>query len=198
MKQCPICHIKMKRTKHEGFGIDKCPNCSGHLVRKIRLKGIKKTRKKTLKELKELAAIFKGSTLKNVKCPHCFIRMRKKHFLRPVDIELDLCPRCQAVWLDAGELAMLQIAYESSSKLKDAEMLKKRYMEFEASPERKKRFRKNLAKMRKGPSSILSAFGEGIKEHVYEVMHLITSSIARAKFPHVFILPALYKLFRNK
>ena len=74
--------------------------------------------------------------------------MRKIHEKRvPVDICLDLCRECDLVWLDGGELAILQLLFEGSKKGMNAEAMRRRAAAFEASPERMQRFKENLDRL---------------------------------------------------
>ena len=79
-------------------------------------------------------------------------------------VEFDTCRNCGAFWFDAGELAMVQQAYEAGPRRKQAEIMKQRYAEMEASPERRARFEKNLAAMPKGPDGLIGAIGQGLTE----------------------------------
>ena len=64
-----------------------------------------------------------------------------------IELEIDECRHCEYVWLDGGELALLQLGYQATSKFIDAQEFKRRMEELEASPERKAQFEKRLAKL---------------------------------------------------
>ena len=52
-------------------------------------------------------------------CPHCHDQpMRRRFFSRKRAIEIDECPACAGVWLDAGELARIraEVAALSSAR----------------------------------------------------------------------------------
>ena len=47
-------------------------------------------------------------------CPRCGHPAMTRHFYSPQrSVELDECPKCGGVWLDAGELATIRAQYES-------------------------------------------------------------------------------------
>jgi Zn-finger nucleic acid-binding protein len=166
MKSCPNCRVALERATYEGVAVETCPACGGHLVVQRRLEGIKRNPSTPTEQLKAEATGFAGSTSGRVTCPACFSEMKKERPRGPVEIELDVCPSCGAVWLDPGELAMIQLAHELSTQSKDAEEFKQRHRELEADPERKARFERNLARMREGQESYLDAIGEGLAEGV--------------------------------
>ena len=74
--------------------------------------------------------------------------MRKKAADLPLlNIDLDICPGCSLAWLDGGELALLQLVYEASTKFLNAKELKKRLQELDASPKRKAEYEARLSKL---------------------------------------------------
>jgi len=111
MKSCPNCSVNLGRTVYEGVAVEVCPSCGGHLVSQARLTGIQRNPATPAEQLKAEAESFVGSTAHPVTCPACSRAMKKERTKQPVLIEFDVCPSCQAVWLDPGELAMLQLAY---------------------------------------------------------------------------------------
>jgi len=73
---------------------------------------------------------------------------------------LDVCRSCSLVWLDGGELALVQLGYESSAIFAEAQEMKRRMAQLEASPNRKAAFEENLARLPVEPSPVEEAVAE--------------------------------------
>jgi Zn-finger nucleic acid-binding protein len=114
-----------------------------------RLESIKRITRKSLNELKaEASAEFRGSNPGCVRCPYCHMRMSKQPIKLPVlALQMDVCCACSIVWFDGGELALAQLGYEATPGFADAQEMKRRMAELQASPDRKAAFEKNLAKL---------------------------------------------------
>ncbi len=162
MKKCPICDVALEREVYEGFPIDSCPSCSGCLVRQSGVEGIKRTRQVDSAELVAEAQTFESSTQGDVTCPACFRMMEKCTTLGFPKVEFDCCDGCTSIWFDPGELAMLQLTYEASSKGLAQTDMRARAEDFENSPERKRRFEENLAKCSNESYSAMEAVTGGI------------------------------------
>ena len=112
------------------------------------VQGVSQKSKDDLK--KEAESQFSGSTTDRLKCPRCRRPMLKQSSNLPViELHTDVCHSCELVWLDGGELALLQLGYQATSKFLDTQEFKRRMEELEASPERKAQFEKNLAALPK-------------------------------------------------
>lgn len=156
---------------YEGFRVMHCSHCGGHLVPFQRLETIKRVDRKSRDELKaEATADFKASTSAVLKCPRCHMPMRKQAADLPVlELHTDVCHRCQLVWLDGGELALLQLGHQATGKFIDAQEFKRRMQELEASPECLARFEKNLAKLPEAGDPLEESLGEAV-EHLLEAI----------------------------
>lgn len=161
MKKCPACGVGLVREQYEGQVLDRCPECDGMLVKVFSLEGIKRARGRTEGDLEAEAGQFTASSHAEVQCPQCFRQMGKETTNDPPFVEYDRCPSCKVVWFDPGELAMLQLSYESTDAARDAEQYRQRLCEVEASPERKARFEQNVARLPEEDLSPLSAVGRG-------------------------------------
>ena len=162
MRKCPVCSVDLVPTDYEGFRVMQCTGCGGHLVPLQRFQSIKRVNRKSPDELKaEASSQFSASSLKTLRCPRCHMAMRKKRADLPVlDLQTDVCRRCELVWLDGGELALLQMGYQATSKFIDAQEFKRRMHELEASPERKARFEDALAKLPMAKDPLEEVLGE--------------------------------------
>ena len=162
MKKCPVCSIDLVNVDYEGFRLTHCTKCKGHLVPLRRLESIKRVEGKTEDELRaEASEQFQASSTKTLKCPRCRVFMKKEKIDLPVlDLQMDVCRKCELIWFDGGELALLQLGYQSKSSFLDAQEFKRRIQELDASPERKAEFEANLARMPAG----MDPLGEAMEE----------------------------------
>lgn len=164
----------MEAIACEGHRVQRCPRCRGHLLTTLSLEAIKRETRKPLEDLKrEAATHFSGSTIETVKCPVCLRAMTKQTILRPVEIQVDACSKCSRVWLDGGELAMVQLAFETSVTHKESEEMKRRVAELEANPARKERFERNCSMLDEGPSSVVDVIGKTLGDGVMLALRIV-------------------------
>jgi len=116
MLKCPACHVPLCGVEYEGQKVHVCPDCRGALVQEPRLERIKRRREQTWSAEEEgrvageVAAADKAAW---VPCPRCLVYMEKlKVSGAGHTFHLDRCVACQLIWLDPGELELLQIQYE--------------------------------------------------------------------------------------
>jgi Zn-finger nucleic acid-binding protein len=123
---------------------------------------IKRADHKSQDELKaEASSEFKADSHVTLQCPRCHMSMRKQSAGLPVlHVQTDVCHHCGVVWLDGGELALLQLGYQATNKSINAQKFKRRMAEIEASPERKARFEEDLARLPKAKDPLEDALGE--------------------------------------
>jgi Zn-finger nucleic acid-binding protein len=164
MRSCPNCSIPLTRATYEGITVDVCSECRGHLVEGVRLKGIQRKISTSHDQLLDQAKRYLGSSVHAIVCPACSSMMKKESTSSLIEFELDVCPSCHIVWLDGGELALLQIAYETTHQSKSAEEFKRRVRELELDPARKARFEHNLAQLPEGRDDLVEVFGETVGE----------------------------------
>ena len=133
-------------------------------MRLNKMVSIERLNHKTQEQLKsEASAEFSGSSSQRLRCPRCHLPMHKQAIDLPVlDLQYDICTGCSLVWLDGGELALVQLAYQSSSGFLNAQELKRRMQELEASPERKAIFRANLANLPETKHPVEEVLGEAL------------------------------------
>ena len=162
MKKCPACTFDLTQRAYEGFRILQCGQCFGHLVPVQRFEAIKRLEGKSLDELKdEVDSSLHEDCASHVKCPRCYRRMDKQTVDLPlVDFQTDLWRTWQLVWLDGGELALVQLAYQIRNNFIDAQELKRRMNELEATPDRKAQFEQNLANLPKAQNPLVEALEE--------------------------------------
>jgi Zn-finger nucleic acid-binding protein len=121
---CPKCSRPLNRTTYENVRVMQCDECFGYLVVRKRLMLIKSTRELGPEALhQEAHAEQTPDTEEQLRCPNCLVEVMRKERVRVADDEsfhLDVCRKCENVWLDGGELARLQIKFEQSAKAIEA------------------------------------------------------------------------------
>ncbi len=149
-RDCPICAVPLEPETYEGFPIRRCPHCHGTLLDAPRYQAIQSIPGKTLAELEaEAQAGFQGDNPQPIRCPRCHGAMDKRPLPVPGfdHLHFDLCRGCSLVWLDGGELALAQLAYQATPAFREKQEMKRRAAEREADPARKAAFEAALAKL---------------------------------------------------
>ena len=165
-RNCPICQVPLKPEAYEGFLILHCPQCQGHLIERDRFDAIQRIPQKTLAELEaEAKAGFTGDTASSLRCPRCQVTMTKRPLTVPgFNLNIDICLDCKLVWLDGGELALAQLAFQASPKFRDTQEIKQRAEALAADPDRKAAFDKAVAKLPKAKDPIRAGLDESFLE----------------------------------
>ena len=154
IRKCPVCRdVPLVRVAYEGFPVFKCPDCKGYLVEQRRVRSIERARGHGTEELVREAKEERQADSQEVRlCPRCHQRMQKRALPAPASCRVDVCESCRMVWFDGGELARLQLWYESTAKGRDEAALRERLKGM--SPQRRAEFERNLKKLpRRGGES---------------------------------------------
>ena len=157
-RDCPICAAPLEEETYEGFPILRCPQCQGTLVDLSRFEAIKSLPGKTLAELESEAQDgFAGDHPDPIRCPRCHLAMAKRPLPVPGfdNLHVDHCRGCTLVWLDGGELALAQLAYQATPAFREKQEMKRRAAERDADPERKAAFDEAIAKLPLDPHPFL-------------------------------------------
>lgn len=121
---CPVCQQPLGRTNYEGTRVLQCEKCAGYLVARRRLRLIRTSRQLSPEDLAaEAEGQHRPDSDAAIRCPKCRDRRMKKERVRMSEDEafmMDVCPKCDHVWFDGGELARLQIKFEKSAQAVDA------------------------------------------------------------------------------
>jgi Zn-finger nucleic acid-binding protein len=145
-KKCPVCGEPFERITYEGVGAMRCTGCGGYLINRNRLKGIQRRKQYPREALERSLEHTTRSNLESkVLCPKCRTPMQKNTHSFGVKLELDVCPDCQSVWLDPGELEQAQMEFEESLTAQDLERMKRTWQEM--SPERRRQFEINRERL---------------------------------------------------
>jgi Zn-finger nucleic acid-binding protein len=142
--RCPVCtDMELVRTPYEGIGVNLCPACHGFLLSSTAMKGIERN-PEMQQEVLESETQIMADSIQPVVCPKCRITMQKKNAPHSLNFNIDVCRSCNVIWLDAGELESIQLAYEASSSGQD-NIRRRKEME-NMSEERKLQLQKNINK----------------------------------------------------
>ena len=165
MKNCPLCNIPLNPIDYEDMRVFQCFKCRGHLMSLARLDGIKRANRKKTEALKaEASDDLTRDTDVRIACPRCHAWMTKEALDLPaLDLHADVCKPCQLVWLDGGELALIQLAYETSAKFLNNQQIKQRMRDINASPERKAAFEANLNRLPDSEDAVENTLGTADK-----------------------------------
>jgi len=117
--QCPACGRALTPRTVAGVAIDVCEGgCGGIWFDNRELRKLDDREEAAGEELLGLArdpavAVDHEATWN---CPRCDAQPMTRHFYSPQRaVEVDECPRCGGVWLDAGELATIRAQYASEA-----------------------------------------------------------------------------------
>ena len=169
-RDCPICQVPLEPETYEGFPIWRCPQCRGTLLDLSRYEAIQSVPEKTLAELEtEARDGFLGDHPAPIRCPRCHLAMGKQPLRVPGfdNLHLDFCRACSLVWLDGGELALAQLAYQASPKFRDTQEMKRRAEALAADPERKAAFDAAVAKLPERPSPVREGLNEAFRDALF-------------------------------
>ena len=167
-RSCPICSVPLAPVAYEGFQILRCPQCQGHLLDLSRYEAIRRIPHKTLAELEaEAQEGFAGDNPAPIRCPRCHVTMFKKPIAVPgFSLNTDVCRDCALVWLDGGELALAQLAYQATPAFRDVQEMKRRAEALDADPERKAAYDEAVAKLPEAPDP----FTVGLREAIFDAL----------------------------
>ncbi len=92
-----------------------CGECGGYWVGQVALKAIANRREMRFADaVKErfLQVALENDSTEPLLCMGCGKYMKKERFKDWDDILIDVCPSCEGIWLDAGEIEKIQIYWE--------------------------------------------------------------------------------------
>lgn len=149
MRKCPHCRCDLAPVTYEGHRILRCETCGGHLLSSSVRRGIEQTAGSTRPELAgEALARYRGRRTERIACPRCLRTMDRRSLGLPgVNADFDVCRDCDLLWLDGGELAMVQLNHEATAAFADSQEMRSRAAELESDPERRAKFQEALSRM---------------------------------------------------
>lgn len=116
--KCPSCERQMTERAVNGVQLDICLNgCGGIWFDRFELKKLDEAHESTGAELLDIAHDPAAQRLHDrLACPRCQKAwpLLRRFFHPAVRVQIDECPGCAGIWLDAGELG--QIRREAGSE----------------------------------------------------------------------------------
>lgn len=110
---CPVCQEALQRLPYEGVPIYHCTGCHGHLLYPDQVNAVRWRPERDAPALNSEAQ-SEGIAHGELRCPRCRGPMKEQPSRRHSQVLWDFCHECDLVWLDAGELAKIQLERESS------------------------------------------------------------------------------------
>jgi len=112
-------------TYEADIEVDRCPTCRGMWLEKGELEAIQETIENDYRQelskvpddaLTMYADARKTRSADTLRCPKCNAELFSKEHGYCSQIFVDVCPDCEGVWLDDGELSALEIFFERAQK----------------------------------------------------------------------------------
>lgn len=117
MYQCPRCTATMETTRYEGVEVETCPVCEGEWLDAEELRQIiDRVERRFDPEEVQAMELSRKQTFRiqdhgpdRLSCPKCpGGRLHPFNYASTSGVILDKCPRCGGIWLDRGELEVIQ------------------------------------------------------------------------------------------
>ncbi len=106
---CPVCHSRLQNALIEGEPVAYCDRCRGFLTLTPIFGSIVGKRRQHHGSHEQITEPFDPDELKRaLHCPRCRQRMETHPYFGGGNAVVDTCERCGLIWLDAGELAIIE------------------------------------------------------------------------------------------
>ena len=113
--KCQRCNTSMQTVFYEGFAIKFCFSCKGIFLNKEKLAAIEESREI---EISEDTPKSRNGLEISRNCPECKTLMKKQQHGNIRTTMIDYCEDCSGVWFDKGELASIQLGFETAANNK--------------------------------------------------------------------------------
>ena len=106
---CPVCETALQTALIDGESVSYCDHCRGFLAQlDVFGRIVGKRRAKHGIHEQVLEPFDPAELQRRVKCPCCQKRMDAHPYFGGGNAVVDTCDRCGLIWLDAGELAIIE------------------------------------------------------------------------------------------
>jgi Zn-finger nucleic acid-binding protein len=106
---CPVCGVPLKSAEIEGQTVCYCERCRGFLTQFDAFGHIVCRRRSRYALQDNPAEGFDPVELQRVlSCPNCHEHMEAHPYFGGGNAVVDSCESCQLIWLDAGELVLIE------------------------------------------------------------------------------------------
>lgn len=164
---------QMSQTMYEGVEIDICKSCAGVWLDTGEITTIVKTKENSWPESVIKKVLTSTGTLgvsigeqnRNLSCPKCDVELSANNYQSNSGIIVNTCPNVHGVWLNAGELAKIQIYMEKWAEIAQQNSSKYQSILSELEQEHEEKIE---AEALKGPSG-----SEAINQFLNKIVQLI-------------------------
>lgn len=122
--KCPRTGANMKEVEIQKVKVDISEGCGGVWFDNLEFEKFDEMHESAGDELIDLLAPFSKTPVdlsKRISCPRCPDTVLMRHFESPLrKIQIDKCPSCGGIWLDAGELASFRKLFPDEEDRKKA------------------------------------------------------------------------------
>jgi Zn-finger nucleic acid-binding protein len=122
--KCPACESQLQQMTIAGVTVDVCKGgCGGIWFDNFELKKFDEPHESAGGALldMELNKAVAVDHSKRLKCPKCDDIVMMRHFFSVKhEVEVDECPGCGGIWLDAGELKNIRSLFETEQQRQQA------------------------------------------------------------------------------
>lgn len=122
--KCPRTGTELKSITIEGITVDLSEACGGVWFDNWELIKFDEAHETSGDELSQLMEQYKSENIdlsQRINCPKCDNMVMARHYYSPKrEIEIDRCPNCGGVWLDAGELAKIRELFPTEADREQA------------------------------------------------------------------------------
>jgi Zn-finger nucleic acid-binding protein len=106
---CPVCQVPLQTAHIEREDVAYCGRCRGFLTGTASFGRIVTKRRAKHSPHEERADPFDPAELeRTIRCPNCRERMEAHPYFGGGNAVVDTCEYCCLIWLDAGELAIIE------------------------------------------------------------------------------------------
>ncbi len=111
---CPKCQSQLQSVTNQGETLSSCPSCAGFWIgRQTLIELMRRAAEALGEEIKAVGFTETPSVTTALPCPDCGTALSTLHYRA---IQVERCPTCKGVFLDAGELKALADRVVSSQQ----------------------------------------------------------------------------------
>lgn len=109
-RECFACNVNLQQLDMQGQIVDRCPECQGTFFDKGELESVLhlvKLFQKVIIDEEDIDSVPELEHKRIVVCPEDKSEMSPRDVM---GLTIDVCPECEGIWLDRGEIAALKLA----------------------------------------------------------------------------------------
>ena len=111
-RTCPICTHPLTAGRLEGQPVEYCANCHGMLMRQGVFSRVIEMKRSNYRGEKVTSRqpLNRQELQREIRCPGCQNPFSTHPYYGPGRVVVDTCPHCCLIWLDAGEMSIIEKA----------------------------------------------------------------------------------------